>query len=122
MSNLSIFSLKFMPIYLNYDLPHPIIIMIMEYFKRTHLKNSKMFIIKNNDFLLTCSHYINRIYYTCPNHPQDKHYHCGRCGKILQNNHKMVHTLKSILKPTLIYPYKQSCNQLLSHHNFYEIP
>jgi hypothetical protein len=122
MSNLSIFSLKFTPIYLNYNLPPEIIKLIMDYFKMIHLTNSKMFIIKKNNILLNCSHYINRIYYTCPNHHQDKHYHCGRCGKILDNNHKMKKALKSIYKQTLVYPYKQSCNQLLSHHIFYTIP
>lgn len=122
MSNLSIFSLKYMPIYLNYDLPPEIITIIMEYFKRVHLKNSKMFVFKNHGIVLNCSHYTNKIYYTCPNHTQDEHYHCGRCGKILHNNSKMKKALKSIGKPTLLYPYKQSCNQLLSHHHFYKLP
>lgn len=87
--------------------------------------NSKMFKSRNekfimveNKYILNCSHYINQIYYKCPE-ASDDHIHCGRCGIIMKNRIKINSILNSKYSNIRIFTYRGSCFNLMEHHKLF---
>lgn len=119
MSIISLFTERYLPIYYTYQLPSIIIINIFNYHKLLYISKSKMVIYKNGKFILNCSHYVNTIFYSCPNFIKDEHLHCGRCGLYLKNNIKLRKVLYNNFNNVNIYSYKRSCLNLTDNHNFY---
>jgi hypothetical protein len=120
MSIIDLFVEKYISLCHNYQLPSTVIMNIFDYHKIFHLSNSKMVIYKRGNFILNCSHYVNNVFYRCPDFYKDEHLHCGKCGAYLKNNIKLKKTLFDSLTNISVCNYKRPCSKLTDNHMFYD--